>query len=383
VYSMDTKTKVVSHHQIAGLPIAVYADYTGQSFQISSIVHSCRISRTDDMATEPHPRMVSSRPPILMQFLPESHTLLSLSQDGTCNTWSSDDGSESQQKLTTASPLLSATLSSQRTHLLAVDCEHQGHVFLLPDYTKLEIPDLHENVAEIAISSDNQQLYVLSTNGDLRVARLAPPGQRLTSELLCTDVDSIQSSPTNPPLLMVSRRNPTGNQLAVTLLDTNKRSEVTIGDSLNPAAAAFAEYGDHVVIRTSDQRLMKMTLRVNDGQWLVEDDSVTELATGILHFACPADSKGVIAVKRNETEFLSLDNSGVRFVLPFDSQMSRESKARWEKATMSPDGRWFTVTGRTLECWPANLTRFVSMHASRQLTATERKRYDIRYSRTP
>lgn len=170
----------------------------------------------------------------------------------------------------------------------------------------------------------------------------------------------------------------TSGRPSFSILDTENATETTIGDSLTPLKASPAESGNEVLLLTDDQRFLKLTLHEIDGQWTVPDESVVELATGVIHFNCPADSPFVVALKRNETQFLSLQDSNSGFVMPFSGALANESMAKWDKASSSQNGQWFTVTGNTLECWPANLQQYVETNAGRQLTAEERRRYAIR-----
>lgn len=329
------------------------------------------------MTQEEFPKPRHATPPILMRFLPNSHTLIIVFSDGSCSIWTPEDGSIIHPRPRSTS-LVSAAVSSRRTHLLTVDSGQQGRVYQLPDFTEIPIPGLEKNVTQLAISSDNQTLYVIFSNGDLRMTKIATAVVDPPSKLMCTGVVSAQSFPANPRLLLFTRTTNNGGRLSFSILDRENGAETTIGDSFNPVKASLAPSGNEVLLLTDDQRFLKLTLHEIEGQWTVPDDSVVELATGVIHFNCPADSPFAVVLKRNETQFLSLQDSNSSFVMPFSGALSNESMAKWDKASSSQDGLWFAVTGNTLECWPAKLQHYVETNAGRQLTADERKRYAIR-----
>ncbi|MFM7166333.1 MAG: WD40 repeat domain-containing protein, partial [Planctomycetaceae bacterium] len=376
-FSMDTSTEIVVKHQTSSLPLSVHFDHAGQTLQVSGYTHSYRICRTSDMTQLESPKTLHATPTILMRFLPDSHTLLLVSSDGTCSTWTPEDGSKTQNN-TLRTSLISATVSSQRTHLLTVDSGNQGRVYQLPNCTEIPIPGLEKNVTQLAISSDNQNLYALFTNGELRQTRIAPEIVPQESRLVTAGVVSAQPFPANPRLLLITRSTNTGGPLSLALLDTETGTETAIGDSLNSVKASVAPSGDQILLLTDDQRFLKLKLEESDGEWTVPDDSVAELATGVLHFNCPAESPFAIVFRRDETEFLSLQDSSSVFVIPFSGTLANESTAKWDKASSSQNGLWFAVTGKKLECWPAELQHYVESNAGRQLTAAERKRYAIR-----
>ncbi len=376
-YSMDTSTRIIAKHQTSTLPMSVHFDHAGQTLQVSGYTYSFRICRTNDMTQVESPKTRHAAPTILMRFLPDSHTLFLVFGDGSCCTWTPEDGGKTKNNAPTTS-LIYAAVSSQRTHLLTVDSRNQGRVYQLPNCIEIPIPRLKKNVTLLAISSDNQKLYSLFTNGELRQTRIAPELVDPESTLIATSVVSAQPFPENPRLLLISRSTNAGGPVSLALLDTDSGTETAIGYSLNPVKASLAASGDQILLLTDDQRLLKLTLQESGGKWIVPDDSVAELATEVLHFNCPADSPFAVIFTQDATKFLSLQESHSDFVVPFSGTLANESTAKWDKASSSHNGLWFAVIGKKLECWPAELQHYVESNAGRQLTVAERKRYAIR-----
>lgn len=142
-----------------------------------------------------------------MRFLPNSHTLLLVFSDGSCSIWTPEEGNKTQHNASRTS-LISATVSSLRTHLLTVDSGHQGRVYQLPGCTEIPILELEKNVTQLAISSDSQKLYSIFSNGDLRMTKIATAVVDPPSKLMCTGVVAVQSFPANPRLLLVTQSIP-------------------------------------------------------------------------------------------------------------------------------------------------------------------------------
>ena len=216
------------------------------------------------------------------------------------------------------------------------------------------------------------------TNGELRQTKITPEIVHPESTLITTGVVSAQPFPENSRLLLITRSTNTGGPLSLALLDTETGTETAIGDSLKPVKASLAASGDQILLLTDDQRFLKLTLQRSDGKWIVPDDSVAELATGVLYFNCPGDSPFAVILTRDATRFLALQESRSDFVIPFSGTLANESTTRWDKASSSQNGLWFAVPGKNLECWPAELQNYVESNAGRQLTVAERKRYAIR-----
>ena len=300
--------------------------------------------------------------------------------DGWCDLMSLPDGELKQHRLSTTA-LIKATLSTQRTHILAVDADGRGHAYRLAGFSAFAVRELEANVADIQMSSDNQQLFVLYTNGDLRLIRLNPDVAASQSDLLAKDVKSIEASTTNPRLLLINSH--TDDHSTPTVMDTQSHKCSLIGDSLRPLMTTFGTAGDSILMLTEDQRLLCLPLSLRDDQWIVMDNLISVLSTGVVFFSRPVDSMFAIAQKTSEMEFIPLTNAQTGFRIPLSGIATFEPLDKRLKATVSPDGKWFVMPAKTIECWPSDLKTFADVYAARKLTTAERRLYNIRVDDMP
>ena len=107
---MDTGTGIIAKHQTSTLPMSVHFDHAGQTLQVSGYTYSFRICRTNDMTQVESPKTRHAAPTILMRFLPDAHTLFLVFGDGSCCTWTPEDGSKTKNNAPTTSLIYACLL---------------------------------------------------------------------------------------------------------------------------------------------------------------------------------------------------------------------------------------------------------------------------------